>query len=124
MIFTYVALNGRLRLAQIKDAQQSLVDINWTALSHVDSQTSPPDQVHLAVWPGQHQSYSLFLLKEQGLFTQVSQHDHFDTTRCRAGTLCQLAMTTGSADLAAPARRHQRKFYLLRGRCRAAAAMH
>lgn len=49
IIFTYVALNGRRRLAQIKDAQQTLVEINWTALSPVDSQTPSSHQIQLVV---------------------------------------------------------------------------
>ncbi|MBG6247519.1 MULTISPECIES: hypothetical protein [Enterobacterales] len=90
IIFTYVALNGRLRLAQIKDAQQSLVEINWTALSPVDSQTPSSHQIQLVVWPGLPQNHSVFLLKEQSKLTQMSKYDNFDTTRCGAGAVCQL----------------------------------
>ncbi|CAK8736426.1 hypothetical protein SODG_000139 [Sodalis praecaptivus] len=81
-----------MRLAQIKDAQQSLVEIKWPSLHQVDGQPPAPNHVILTVWPGLAQSYSLLLQKEQGKLTRVSQCDKnsIDNARCRAGALCQI----------------------------------
>ncbi len=92
ILFTYIVINGRLRLAQIKDAQQSLVEIKWPSLHQVDGQPPTPNHVILTVWPGLAQSYSLLLQKEQGKLTRVSQCDKnsIDNARCRAGALCEI----------------------------------
>ncbi|WP_345995227.1 hypothetical protein [Sodalis praecaptivus] len=92
ILFTYIVVNGRLRLAQIKDAQQSLVEIKWPSLHQVDGQPPAPNHVILTVWPGLAQSYSLLLQKEQGKLTRVSQCDKnsIDNARCRAGALCEI----------------------------------
>lgn len=92
ILFTYIVFNGRLRLAQIKDAQQSLVEIKWPPLHQVDGQPPAPNHIILTAWPGLAQSYSLLLQKDQGKLTRVSQceKDSVDNARCRAGALCEI----------------------------------